>query len=118
MPQLSWTLGHDDVTILRCAELRCAEGHLPRDKWYQQMILLLERMARSGEFSVSDNGYKRYPGVFVTEGVKGSFNAGSFSVLSDIPGEIILTHAGVRASAAEELCNKLSALWLAAETET
>jgi hypothetical protein len=52
----------------------------------------------------------------VTEGVKGSFNAVSFSVLSDVPGEIILMHAGVRASVAEELCNKLSTLWLAVET--
>jgi hypothetical protein len=112
MPQpLSWTVGHDDVTILRCAE-----DHLTFDKWYQQMILLLERMAGSGEFSILDNGYKHHPGVFVTEGVKGSFNAVSFSVLSDVPGEIILMHAGVRASVAEELCNKLSTLWLAVET--
>ena len=114
MPQpLSWTLGHDDVTTMRCAE-----GHLPRDKWHQQITLLLERMAGSSEFSVSDNGYKRYPGVFVTEGVKGSFSAGSFSVWSDVPGEIILIHSGMRASAVEELCNKLADLWLAAETET
>ena len=112
MPQpLSWTFGSDDVTIVRCAQ-----AHLPRDKWYQQMNLLLERMAGSGEFSVLDNGYKRYPGVFVTEGVKGSFSGGSFSVWSDVPGEIILMHAGVRASAVEDLCNKLSDLWMAAET--
>jgi hypothetical protein len=103
---LTWKLGHDNVTIV-CA----ADRHLPRSEWHQRLCLLLERMEGAEEFSVVDNGYKRYPGVLVTEGVKSSFSGQSFSVWSDVPGEIILVHPGMRASIAEQLCNKLSELW-------
>ena len=107
MPEpLSWKFGHDDVTIVRCADC-----HLPRSEWHQRLLLLLERMRESDEFSVLDNGYRRYPGLLVTDGVKSSFSGQSFSVWSDVPGEIILVHPGMRASIAEQLCNKLSELW-------
>jgi hypothetical protein len=103
---LNWRIGADSATILRSTE-----AGLSREGWYQQIVALLEVLENDDAFSIVDNGYRRDPGVLVTSGVEVSIGGRSFGIWSDMPGEIILVHPGMRASRVEQICQRLSELW-------
>jgi len=85
---------------------------MPLDPWYRRMVSLVQSMEGSREFEIQDNGYRTDPGVFVTEGVSGSFKGHSFSIWSDVPGEIILRHSKGSRSMVEPLWHKVKECWL------
>ena len=105
--QIKWERSSYDTTIMQCA---CVD--MPLDSWYRRMVSLVQSMEGAGEFEIHDNGYRTHPGVFVTEGVSGSFKGHSFNIWSDIPGEIILKHSKGSRSMVEPLCIKVMECWL------
>jgi hypothetical protein len=68
-------------------------------------------MAKAEDFGIEDNGYRRFPGVLVTDGVKCYFRGQAFEIWSDVPGEIILRHGTMGSRLGGELINRLGELW-------
>ena len=73
---------------------------------------MMDGLKGMSEFQIHDNGYVRFPGVLVIEGVKGTYKGHRFSIWSDIPGEILLRHPDVPRSAVESLCGRIKECWL------
>ena len=79
--------------------------------WYSRVIAFVVTVAESPDFEVVDNGYRRFPGVLVTDGVTAFFRGNPFALWSDVPGELILTHASMGSRIGNELIRSLEALW-------
>ncbi len=105
--QIKWERSSYDTTIMQCS---CVD--IPLDSWYRLMVSLVQGMESTGEFDIHANGYRTHPGIFVTEGVSGSFKGHGFNIWSDRQGEIILKHLKGSRSTIEPLCNKVKECWL------
>jgi hypothetical protein len=92
--------------------MRRSGEDMPIRAWHRRMVSLIQAMEFMCEFDIRDNGYRRFPSVFVNGGVTGSFKGHRFSVWSDLPGEIILRHPGVPRSQVEPLCRTVEGCWL------
>ena len=79
--------------------------------WYARVIAFVSKIAESPDFEVVDNGYGRVPGVLVTDGIAGFFRGKRFEVWSDVPGELIFGHCSMGSRMANELIQRLEALW-------
>ena len=73
-------------------EIILVDGPKDMTSWYQSLVLLVQHIQRCEHAEIRDNGFASHPGVFVAEGVEGRFRSSSFSIWSDVPGEIILQH--------------------------
>jgi hypothetical protein len=104
---MEWTRSSHDTTVIHCAG-----DDQTFEIWYETVVSLIESMERTMQFRIHDNGYRKFHGVFVSEGVKGTYNGHDFSIWSDIPGEIILRHPEVPRSAVELLCSRVKECWL------
>ena len=94
--------------------LRCLDDEATRAVWYERIASVIDALGASNEFQINDNGYRRFPSVLVTEGVKGTFKGNDFAIWSDHPGEILLIHPDVPRSSVELLCNRVRESWLTA----
>ena len=104
---MQWVRSSYDTTVIQCSH-----DELPPDAWYEMVVSLIEGLKCTSEFRIHDNGYGKFPGVLVTEGVKGVYTGHAFSIWSDIPGEIVLKHPAVPRSAVEPLCRRVKECWL------
>src|SRR6185437_2244214 len=89
----------------------CPSADVTYEQWRFRLVALLNLLARSPEFRITDNGYQRFPGVLVTEGVQCTFRGHLFRVWSDIPGQILVVHPELPRSLVEPLCNVLKDFW-------
>lgn len=80
-------------------------------QWCSRVVELISKIALSVDFEVKDNGYRRFPGVLVTDGIKCHFRGEQFEVWSDVPGEIIIRHESMGSRLTGELIDRLAGLW-------
>jgi hypothetical protein len=86
---MEWIRKSYDATLIRCEEM-------PREIWKSKLVSLVQNLETTPEFQIRNNGYRRFPEVFVTEGVTGLFKGHAFSIWSDHPGEILLKHGSTQ----------------------
>lgn len=103
---MQWTRSGYDTTLIQCSG-----AGLPREVWYGKVVSLIQNLEVADGPQIDDNGFRRFPGVLVTEGVKGAFRGHPFSIWSDHPGEILLMHRAVPRWAVELLCSGISECW-------
>ena len=106
-PESAWTFAGGKTTIVQ--GLECSNKELT--KWFRRVIDFILRIAASADFEVVDNGYRSFPGVLVTNGVKCYFRGTPFEIWSDVPGEIIIRHESMGYRLGNELIGRLEALW-------
>jgi hypothetical protein len=80
-------------------------------QWYSRVVEFILRIVEGQDFQVGDNGYRRFPSVLVTEGVKCLFRGNPFEVWSDVAGELILRHEGMGFRLGNELIGRLEEQW-------
>lgn len=73
------------------------------DAWYQQLIALIGSVETQTKIVVSNCGYKKYPELFVTDGLKAVLKERNFEIWSDVPGEVLIKHSGIKANILEEI---------------
>ena len=102
-----WDFAGGKTTIIK----GLAATNADLSDWYSQVIAFVETLAGSSDFEVIDNGYVRFPGVLVTDGIDAFFRGNPFQVWSDLPGELILCHGAMGSRNASQLIRSLEALW-------
>ena len=80
-------------------------------KWCSRVVDFVLRIDASLDFEVKDNGFRRYPGILVTNGITGYLRGNPFVIWSDVPGELILCHDSMGSRLGGELIRTLEALW-------
>ena len=113
MTESAWTFNGGKTTIIR--ELESSNEDF--SKWSRRVVEFVLSIAEAEDFDVEDNGYRRFPGVLVTGGVKCYFRGKPFEVWSDVPGEIIVRHESMGSRLGSELISRLEELWLSKEKE-
>lgn len=103
----AWTFAGGKTTIIQGLE----DSNTECSQWYDRVVEFILKVAGSPDFEVKDNGFRRFPGVLVTDGVKGFFRGQPFEVWSDVPGELILRHESMGSRLGNELIPRLEALW-------
>lgn len=102
-----WTFNGGKTTVI--------QGLAPTNtewmQWQSCVIKFIAQIAETSDFAIEDNGYRRFPGVLVTSGVKGYFRGEPFEIWSDVQGELILRHDTLGFRLASELIRNLEALW-------
>jgi hypothetical protein len=71
---MEWNRTSYDTTVISCAG-----DDMPGDVWYRRIASLIGRAGSIAEFRIHDNRYHEFPGVLVTEGVKGNMGRPSAS---------------------------------------
>jgi hypothetical protein len=79
--------------------------------WYHRVVEFISKIVESPKFEVKDNGYRKSPGVLVTNGVKVLYRGKPFEVWTDVAGELIFRHEGRGSRLVEELVVRLGRLW-------
>jgi len=52
--------------------INCSGAELSYDAWSSNVVSFIESLKNDALFQFRDNGYARFPGVLVTDGVSGS----------------------------------------------
>ena len=103
----TWTFTGGKTTVIQ--GLEGADAELA--DWYYRVVEFISRIAENPDFEVEDNGYRKFPGVLVTDGVKAYFRGKPFEVWSDVAGELILRHESMGYGLGNKLIRRLEALW-------
>lgn len=107
MTKQAWTFYGGKASVIQGLEGSNAE----LEQWYTRVIEFVLKIAEEPEFEVEDNGYKRFPGGLVTDGIKCRFLDKPFEMWSDVPGEIILIHESMGFRIGNELICRLEVLF-------
>jgi len=91
--------------------IHCATAGATHQQWRSRLVAFVQLLGQAPAFHITDKGYQRFAEVLVTEGIGCIFRGHPFSVLSDIPGEIILMHPELPRSLVEPLCKALKDCW-------
>ena len=102
-----WTFTGGNTTIVSGLE----KANTGLAQWEARVCEFIAKIAEVPDFRIKDNGYRRFPGVLVTNGVRGYFRDKPFELWSDVPGELILRHESMGYRLGSELVERLKELW-------